>query len=477
MAFLCSIGTLSSQSVLDSLYQVTDLHEDLDQLKKKIIDIHPNPYVYCSEVQFNEAFNLSKAAITEPMTYSEFGAIIGRLLRVLHDSHTSVNFGNYVKPYRDNGSYFFDFTVWTVEEKLVVRNSHYSSLPVGAEIIQINGQSVGPIYTRVGAFSVYEGLSITGFNRVNDALFRNMCSTIIDLERKNKVLVHIPGDTVLHRLTIKGYTSDELKERQKARENNEPPVFDLDIDNDLDLAVIKIGSFAQGSSRKYSKFLKTSFKEIQERGITNVAVDLRDNTGGSSARVEKLFTYISGGKDVMIPANLIAKQSQESARRFEGRFNRFSRNLIRFLAPKNEDIQHFTAIADYEIGHQDTVYFKQPESFPKYVFQGKMFLLINGLSGSASANSAGLFRAMDLGLIIGEPCLGPINGTWGNPVGITLDNTSIPVVISSIRFNTNNSFLYRPQPVIPDIQVEWTQNHFFNGRDADLEALHQILKD
>ncbi|MDG1260696.1 MAG: S41 family peptidase [Flavobacteriales bacterium] len=475
--FFCSLGSLFGQANVDSLYQVVDLHEDLDQLKEKIIEIHPNPFVYCSEDEFNEAFSLSKAAITEPMTYSEFGAVIGRVLRVLHDSHTSINFGNYMNPYREAGSYFLDLAVWTVEDKLIVRSSYYSSLPIGAEIIQINGQNVNPIHARVAAFSVYEGLSITGFNRVNDALFSSFCSTIGDVGRSNKILVHIPGDTVLHRLTLRGYKSEQLKERRKNRADTEPSVFELDINEEDDLAVLKIGSFAQKSSRSYSKFLKKSFKEIQEKGITNLAIDLRYNTGGSSARVEELFTYISAGNDVMIPANIIAKQSKESAKRFEGRFNRFSRKLIRFLAPKNEDLQHFTAIADYEIGHQDTVYFKVPEKSPKYVYQGESFLLINGLSGSASANSAGIFRSMDLGLIIGEPCLGPINGTWGNPIGVSLDNTSMPVLIASIRFNTNNSFIYRPQPVNPDIQVEWTQDHYFTKRDADLEALLRILKD
>ncbi|MFT4779601.1 MAG: C-terminal processing protease CtpA/Prc [Flavobacteriales bacterium] len=115
------------------------------------------------------------------------------------------------------------------------------------------------------------------------------------------------------------------------------------------------------------------------------------------------------------------------------------------------------------------------EANPRTVFQGKLFLFTNGLSGSASANSSAIFRQLDLGLIIGEPCLGPLSGTWGNPLPIELNQTKLPVLISSIRFNTNNSFEYRPQSVLPDIQVDWKQQEYFDGVDADLEALRKMI--
>ncbi len=460
---------------VDSLFQVSDLHADLDQLKKKILEIHPNPYVYCSKEEFDEAFKITKSAIDQPMTYIDYAGVIGRVLRVMHDSHSSINFSKVPNPYRENNARFLDLRIWSSEGKLIVRKSGYSKIPVGAELVQVNGVNVNTVHTRLSSFSIYEGLSITGFKRVNDALFSILAPAFLDISKKNKALIHLPGDTVFHLVPINGFTADEMKERTKQNPTKDSDIYALDFYDDDDLAVLKIESFSYAGSRKYSRFLKKSFKQIRRKDITNLAIDLRDNGGGSSSRVEELFTYLTNQHEVIVPANIIARQSQESYARFSAGLPKYARKVMRFLAKNNEDVQQYTNIADMEIGKLDTMFFKDPEVNPKSVFQGKLFLFTNGLSGSASANSAAIFRLMDLGLIIGEPCLGPLNGTWGNPIAVDLKHTKLPVLISSIRFNTTNSFEYRPLPVVPDIQVEWTQQDYFDGVDADLEALRKVI--
>ncbi|MFT4879476.1 MAG: hypothetical protein ACJAX8_001455 [Flavobacteriales bacterium] len=466
---------LFGQFNVDSLFQVSDLHTDLDQLKRKILEIHPNPYVYCSKEEFDEAFAFTKEAIDQPMTYAEFGAVVGRVLRVMHDSHSSINFGKFTSPYKENNARFIDLRIWKTEDKLVIRKSGYPKIPVGSELIQINGVNAAIIHTRLSAFSIYEGLSITGFNRVNDALFSLFSPAFTDFEKQNKALIHIPGDTVLRLVPMRGFTSEEMGERAKKTPVEDSDVYRLDVYEDEDLAVLKIESFAYKGGGKFDRFLKKSFKELKKKGITNLAIDLRDNGGGSSSRVEELFTYLTDKKDIVIPANIVARQSQESYDRFAASLPPYLRKLVLLFARNDEDIQKYTGLANMEVGMLDTVYFKEPEANPRTVFQGKLFLFTNGLSGSASANSSAIFRQLDLGLIIGEPCLGPLSGTWGNPLPIELNQTKLPVLISSIRFNTNNSFEYRPQSVLPDIQVDWKQQEYFDGVDADLEALRKMI--
>lgn len=474
--FFCFLSASAfGQFNVDSLFQVSDLHADLDQLKRKILEIHPNPYVYCSKEEFDEAFELTKTAIDQPMSYAEFGTVIGRVLRVMQDSHSSINFGKFTNPYKENNTRFIDLGIWTSENKMVVRKSGYSKIPVGSELIQINGVSTDIIHSRIGAFSIYEGLSITGFNRVNDALFSLFSPAFMEIEKKNKALIHIPGDTVLRLVPMNGFTSEEMRDRAKRNPTEDKDIYKLQVFEDEDLAVLKIESFSYRGGGKYSRFLKRSFKKIKRKSITNLAIDIRNNGGGSSSRVEELFTYLTNQHEVIVPANIIARQSQESYDRFSANLPKYARKVMRFLARFNEDVQQYTSLADMEVGKMDTVFFKDPEMTPKSVYQGKLFLFTNGLSGSASANSSAIFRLMDLGLIIGEPCLGPLNGTWGNPIAVDLKHTKLPVLISSIRFNTTNSFEYRPQPVVPDIEVDWTQQDYFDGVDADLEVLRKVI--
>ena len=109
----------------------------------------------------------------------------------------------------------------------------------------------------------------------------------------------------------------------------------------------------------------------------------------------------------------------------------------------------------------------------KHRFKGKNFLLMNGSSGSASVNLASGFKSQKMGQIIGEPCLGPMSGTWGNPAVYKLPNTGILVYISTIRFNANNKFEVDPSPIKPDIQVEYTRVDHENERDPVIEKVKE----
>jgi C-terminal processing protease CtpA/Prc len=96
---------------------------------------------------------------------------------------------------------------------------------------------------------------------------------------------------------------------------------------------------------------------------------------------------------------------------------------------------------------------------------------MNGLSGSGSVVFSGIFAKKQWGEILGEPCLGPVTGTWGNPVPVQLENTGVAVFIASMRFNVDNTFTVDPKPVKPTVFIYETPLDLYEERDASIEYI------
>lgn len=472
--FLFLAVSSNAQLALDKKLSAKQCTDDLVELKKLILDSHTNPFTYCTKDQFDQTFEMALESVKDGTTYGEFVKLVGRTIRVLRDSHTSVNFRQSISKYREDNGLFLNFRVWSVDDDLVIAKDNEQRLPEGTILERINGVNAKAIYHAVSDVSVFEGASITSFTRITDALYTQMLCLNIDVKPWNDLQVRRPGDSISAIVRYPGKTAKAIEKGNKSLPID--PVYDLNIDTDNDLAVVKIGSFHYGSGRKYSKFLRQSFKEIKKSGVKRLAVDLRNNTGGNSGRMKSLLSYI-GGDSILIPANIIAKQSKTSDENFKRTFGKVARFYIRNFKSKSADAQNYLQIAENEIGVQDTVFFTEVSSLRKKThFNGERFLFINGLSGSASVNFAASFISNNMGIVIGEPCLGPLDGTWGNPSPIKLKHSGLGLVVSTIRFNTNNNFQISARPILPDVSIRESVDDIANDIDPCLEYIKGLEK-
>ncbi len=472
MIFMGATLFSRAQFKADSLYSADLLKEDLAQLRQAITEIHPDPYVYSTIEDVDAAWENAEQAVLEGMTGADFQKLVARTLRVFRDSHTSLSFSGAVGAYRANNGLALNFAVWSADKEIVVSHDRLDILPEGTVLERFNGVSVKKLHNDVSAYSIYEGNSITGFKRISDALFPSFIGLETEVKEDNILIVRLPGEARSQEIHYPGYNA---KQQKKLLKSIDPEIYKLTVLEEESIAVVKIGSFAYGSQGKYDRFLKKSFKTIEKAGIEHVAIDLRNNTGGNSGRMERLLSYLNV-EDVRVPDNLIARQSEASVERYDNTFSKWNRFLLRTFAKKNEDAVNYTYLADQPIGSLDTIYFNDPELSPKFHHKGPTYLFMNGLSGSASANFAGNFKKKQLGDILGETCLGPESGTWGNPVKYKLVNTGVPVLIASIRFNNDRSFEYDPKPVAADIPVKATRESIASETDLYLEELKILVK-
>jgi C-terminal processing protease CtpA/Prc len=150
--------------------------------------------------------------------------------------------------------------------------------------------------------------------------------------------------------------------------------------------------------------------------------------------------------------------------------------IMALFYSRDEDVQSFRHIAQLPLGAVDTVYFMNPVKQPNHsVFKGFGYVLINGLTASAAVDFTSAFKKRSRGALVGQQCLGPITGTWGNPASYALPRTGLRVSIATIRYNYDDTFRYDRQAIMPDYWVERSANDIYMDRDTPVEFVINLI--
>ena len=163
------------------------------------------------------------------------------------------------------------------------------------------------------------------------------------------------------------------------------------------LLTIKTFSYQQLFENKedFPAFLQSAFKEIKEKKIDKLIIDLRGNGGGRDVYGSLLYSYLTD-KDFSYYTSL------ETVKR-------------KLTVEEHPNLQ-------IQIPNENN-------------FTGKVFFLINGLSFSATAEFCSIARSNKRGKFIGEETGGGYYGnTSGKFVDTTLPNSKISISIPTTKY-------------------------------------------
>ncbi|MBQ8199673.1 MAG: hypothetical protein IJZ76_09660 [Lachnospiraceae bacterium] len=202
-------------------------------------------------------------------------------------------------------------------------------------------------------------------------------------------------------LTYDDYVSYNNIEQASDKEES---FVSFEIDEDKSLAILTLTSC--NYNKEYKDCLLRMFREVKEKNIQNVAVDLRDNGGGNSLVVNEFIRYLN-------------------VESFEQGTNDWRWGC--FMIPF----------------HQSTV---KNKKYEELLFEGEVYVL----TSSASFSSAMLFAQWmvdnDLGTLIGEAPGNDPNG-YGDVTMFTLPN-------SKLFLQTSTKVFCRADKDNPDDLVE-----------------------
>ena len=446
------------------------LVDDLIELEETLLSVHPDPYAYCGKEAFSEAFKKAFDFYSEDRTMIEHAQNLNRFIRVVEDSHLQTHVFRLMFESCGYNSGFLPLFIQPIDGKFYVEKNYINGPPVGSEIISIGKLSMKELHALAKEWSVDEGNAMhasdeaAAYYYTPAQFFANPLQNDWDLET---IVFRVDDkiDSMEVQLVDVKHLQKIRREHFSQNKKNVEATFYLNEGK----AVLKVHSFSSRPFQNDVKKIRKFFQAVRELGIEEIAIDVRDNPGGSSAMVEYLCSFLMPS-GLNTPSNIIWKASDYSYQivsKFRLKhFPKFTEKQFK----RNEDMYKYYLLSQTPLEESDTAFFSIPQRQRReHVYNRKMAIFMSGNTVSAACDFAQLMQSNHRAVLIGTPCNATANGTWGNATTVQLSESGISYSVPTIRYNYKNTFSYSRTPILPNIPLEQSLEDLKSGKDTILE--------
>ncbi len=443
---------------------------DLLELEEKILAAHPDPYAYCGRAAFDTAYAKAFAYYSEDRTLIEHAQNLNRFIGVVEDSHLQTHVFGLLLDVSSSESGFLPLFLRNINGKFYVEEDYIGGPPVGSEIISIGNLSMNELHALAKEWCNDEGNAMkaseeaAAYYYMPAQFFANPTQRKDDLETITFQFNGERDSTVVQLVDMKQLQKIRREHFKTSRKNIEA-TFYLNEDK----AVLTVRSFSSRPFQNDVKKIRKFFQAARELGIHDIAIDVRDNPGGSSSMVEYLCSFLMPN-GLNTPSNIIWKASENSYQIVSKfRLKHFPKSTEKRFK-RNEDMYQYFLLSQTPLEELDTAFFSIPQRQRReHVYNGTLAIFMNGNTVSAACDFAQLLQSNHRAVLIGTPCNATANGTWGNATTIHLTETGIAYSIPTIRYNYKNTFSYSRTPILPNVPLEQTLEDLKSGKDSVLE--------
>ncbi|WP_345252861.1 S41 family peptidase [Flaviaesturariibacter amylovorans] len=460
LALLTGTAALAqTDSTAAPLFTAEEVRSDLDSLYSALRENHPDLYAHWPKPDADAAFAALRAGVTTPQRRTSLYRLIMPFIARFRDGHTflDVDFDSpELARYEASGGRYFPLRVRIINGRVYSRDTLAGTrtLYPGDELLHINGRPAGsiakelidgwpadgPEYARVSVERLFGYVLWLMYGWGND-------TRLLVQQGSKKNTVVVPGvsrEAMLAGLFHKGVNCS------------------MQLQPDLSLAVVTINAYKE--VQKTKAFIDSCFRVIRTEGIRHVALDLRRNGGGNSAIGAYFIAHLS-----RTPYSVVRSKSwrlgplvtalpeqhwmRASIRNNEQTYNRSGQYL------------HSPAFAS-----------EAPAPLPDTTLfvPSRFYLLTSTVTYSSAHMTALAVKCGGLGTIIGQPTGERLDLT-GEILEYTLPATKLKIVIPAAMYRTacgNGADV----GVQPDVPVPLRIADLRAGRDAELEALRELLR-
>lgn len=479
---------------------VEKLQHDIDYVERKLYKLHPSLDLYITKEQLSFKFDSIRNVVNKPMTSKEFYFVISPVIASVHQGHMSMipmtkrYSRKELKRLKKAGEgplsqFKYD---WENGKLYVIKNnSKFSDIQLGTEIVAIKNIKPQDLYNKYRQSITSDGYNTT-FPRKwflrrfpvllsdeiesNDSLrfeFKYKDSVffkMINRKKPQKKERLASGKDTLSKSVRKANAKLERKKKKifgydtKTKEYSKSLQF---LGNDKSVAYLKINDFTDGNFRKAYKIL---FDSIKKRESATLVIDLRDNPGGRMNEIMNLYSYLTNQDFILTqPAIVTSKTSMWQAGIFSnipvityplaGVAYPFYMGFTYFKVKKKDDGTYYNTINSSKLQKPN------PNNFG-----GKIYVLINGGSFSASCILSTALKANKDITFVGEETGGDFNGTVAGfmPV-LTLPNSKIKWRLGLLDIRPVNQTNVIGHGIYPDKEIVKTINDIITNKDPELE--------
>ena len=481
---ICSCSSIQKQNAhLNEMIAVEKLQSDVDFTHKKLQKLQPKLYWYITENQLYRKFDSLKKTITKPLTSFEFYKKISPVVCAVRQGHlyilpktkqltkkeAKVLTKKGVGPFSQ-----FEFEIFNDKMFIVKNKSYNKNIKVGSEVISINKHKISDLLNQYKNYFTSDGFNTTfkknRLARSFSNFYTNENGVLDSLDYQFKLNDSIQNLVIRRQIVDSSSLKNKkiiVSKAEKKLKNKNNKLFGYDAatklymrnlhfsEKDSSIAIIKINGFKNGN---YEKCYDEFFKKIKKFNSRTLIIDLRNNGGGRLNEIANLYSYLADTTFVFVDkSEITSKTSLFQADYFKGSsLMTFPIKLI--IAPF-----YYSYVLLKSRKYPDGKYYysnnTKPKKIDKNAFKGKVYVLINGGSFSASSIISSNLKGSKRAVFVGEETGGAFNGTVaGRMPLVELPNSKLKIRIGLMacipfyKTNTEGRGIFPDQTIIPTLQ-------------------------
>jgi len=499
---------------IDSKIPVKDLQKDIDYVEYKLNKLHPSLDWYISKEDLHKKFDSLRTTIVTPLTPNEFFLAISPVIASVKQGHMGIFPLNKktdkkeLKALNKLGKHPLSLMMFRYQDDNMYLLKNYTKdtlIKTGSKVISVQGIEPKQLYDKYRKTYGSDGLNTTFLPYA----FASRFSMFLMLEKPIKDSVHVVfnyKDSIYERtITRAGLTNKDSvakvapekiiaklskeEKRAKAIENkkistrNKLFLYDKTtkeftrsltyIPSDSTIAVLKIKAFQH---TRHKKAYDSIFNEIKSKGVKTLVLDLRYNGGGSLAEIHNFYSYLSPEPFVFIDTVRVTTRTAVATNKLRS-FPKvllvaFSPVVLPFL------VKNILAVKKDEKGQ---LYLKSKEqklTEPKpNRFDGKLYVLTNGGSFSASCILSSNLKNSNRAVFVGEETGGTYNGTVAGTMPLLkLPNSKLLFRIGLQDIRPVKQTTEFGRGILPDVTIIPTSEQITDNKDPELDWIIEDAK-
>lgn len=500
LVFLTACSSIKQENftISEKKHSVTALQQDVDLTYQILKDGHPGLYWYISKKQLDAKFDSLKKSIDQPLTTTQFYQKLAPVVAAIRCGHTtlrlpSVNpvdkaeketLKNKIYPLRQ-------FSYAVADDKLIVINnkSKNKNLKTGTEILEIDHRPVKEIFNTISSGFSYDGYNVQPRNKRIERSFPQLYK--IYFQEQDSVLLKYKTDTSVVESFVTFYDKKKDEEAKKkldtakklAAVNNKKKIeglkyrgkksnneYQLDfkfLDPKKEVAYMKISSFSVPAA-DYPMFYKQCFDSIAKVNSNHLIIDIRNNPGGTLSASLALFAYLTDKEFVYLAkpinnGNFDVNKYQTGAKKLIYYLTGFNDNSNLY---EDQDGNFFSFMKGYNV--------QKPN---KNNYKGKVYVLINEFSFSASSLLSANLKAIKRATFVGTETGGGANQcTAGRIPVVTLKNSRLGLRLGLNRMAPVYQQEAYGRGVFPDVEIQSTLKDRISNYDRELQWILTDIK-
>ncbi|WP_226064845.1 S41 family peptidase [Kaistella polysaccharea] len=474
------------------------LKKDVDFTRTKLEKLHPNLYWYITKENLDYKFDSLKNGINKPLKPNEFYQKLAPIIADIREGHLRLYSADKrltkkeIKDLKKQKGLLGRYNFVVNDDRIFVKDNadKIPNMNVGTEILRVKDIPVKDLLEKYKPFVNSDGYNTT-FQKYSMArrwpLFFTEEFGILDSVKVETKYQNEKNTFYLHREKI---TKEERKEKEEQNKkltksetgktkdyNIVTKSFNRDLQfptKDSTIAYMKIKTFSGTYSRK---FYRQSFSSLKKSPAKYLILDIRDNLGGSLAEINNLYSYLVSENFKFI--NDIEVTSRSSM--FQANYFIEFPALLKPIAVLGYPF-YFVGSALSVKKENNQFYLRNNGIFglkkaKKDNFAGKIYVLINGSSFSASSIIASKLKDDQRAFLVGEETGGANDGTVAGRYSTKkLPNSKLKLPIGLMLIQPNIDFTHTKKGVVPNEEIILTLNQVLQKKDIQLDWILNDIK-